>query len=90
MTVGKGVTLNNVPGHSNGVWVIQQSAGTWIALDLTCTHQGCPCSSSGTEFHCPCHGAIFSATGAHVSGPGSGPLEKLTVCGDSTGVYITT
>jgi Rieske Fe-S protein len=89
MTIGDGVTLNSVPGHINGVWVVQQSPGTFLALDLTCTHQGCPVSRQGSEFRCPCHGAIFSASGAHVSGPGNGPLQSLSVCGDSTGAYIT-
>jgi Rieske Fe-S protein len=61
-----------------------------VALDLACTHQGCPVAWAGTEFRCPCHGAVFSASGAHVSGPGYQPLASLSVCADSAGVYLTT
>jgi thiosulfate dehydrogenase [quinone] large subunit len=89
MTVGQGVTLSGVPGHPSGVWVEQSAPGTFIALDLRCTHQGCPVSWQGSDFRCPCHGAVFSATGAHVSGPGYAALASLSVCADATGVYIT-
>jgi Rieske Fe-S protein len=89
MTVGQGVVISGVPGHPAGVWVEQSPAGTFIALDLSCTHAGCPVSWQGSEFRCPCHGAVFSETGVHVSGPGYGPLASLSICADATGVYIT-
>jgi Rieske Fe-S protein len=93
MTVGSGVTVSP-PGYqdnygNDSIWVVQESAGMFIAFSLSCTHQGCVINRSGTEFRCPCHGAIFSATGAHVSGPGSHALQSYSVCADSTAVYIT-
>jgi len=78
-----------VPNHINGVWLVQEQPGMYLALDLTCTHQCCPVAWSSTEFRCPCHGAVFGATGTHVSGPGSKPLAPLTVvCTDATGVTL--
>jgi Rieske Fe-S protein len=90
LSVGQGVVLNDVPGHINGVWLIQQSAGKFFALDLTCTHQSCPVGWVTDEFVCPCHGSIFTATGAHVSGPGVNPLAMVAVvCSNADGVVLT-
>jgi Rieske Fe-S protein len=82
--------VHDVPGHINGVWLIQQSPGMFFALDLTCTHQACPVAWNNTQFVCPCHGSVFSATGAHLSGPGTGPLAVVAVdCSNADGVALT-
>ncbi len=93
MTVGKGVTVNP-PNYSdswgnNSIWVVQESAGKFIAFSLSCTHQGCVINSSGSSFKCPCHGATFSATGAATSSRAPKALQQYQVCADSTGVTIT-
>jgi Rieske Fe-S protein len=93
MSVGQGVTVSP-PGYSDNygndaIYVVQESAGNYIAYALSCTHQGCQVNKSGTSWRCPCHGATFSATGQHTGGPGSGNLQSYSVCADSTGVTIT-
>lgn len=66
-----------------------------IALDGTCTHQGCMVGLKGAQLICPCHGSIFkAATGAAVLGPNGspknsiGPLGKYTVTEKSGNIYI--
>ncbi|MEL7120465.1 MAG: Rieske 2Fe-2S domain-containing protein [Bacteroidota bacterium] len=48
-------------------------------LDLSCTHFGCTVQwlESLSEFHCPCHGAVFTESGCVVKGPTKEPLWKL-------------
>ena len=92
-TVGKGVTVTP-PSYmdswgNNSIWVIQQAAGKFLAFSLSCSHQGCVVNPEGAGFKCPCHSTTFSATGAHIQGPGSKALQCYPVCSDATGVYIT-
>jgi len=49
---------------------------TLVAVDPTCTHQGCTVSwdKSSQDFSCPCHGASFNADGQAIGGPTKKPL----------------
>ncbi len=75
----------------NGVVVARTSSGSFIAVAATCTHQGGTLnySSGSNQFVCPLHGAIFSSTGAAVSGPTSTAVQKYntTLTGNSLRVY---
>jgi cytochrome b6-f complex iron-sulfur subunit len=55
--------------------------GTVIALDSTCTHQGCTIaySQANNNFPCPCHGSVYSATGTVITGPASIAVKAHTV-----------
>jgi Rieske Fe-S protein len=93
MSVGQGVTVAP-PGYqdkwqNDAIYVVQESAGQYIAYSLSCQHQGCQVQKSGSGWSCPCHGATFSATGAHTGGHSSANLQSYMVCADSTAVYIT-
>ena len=48
-------------------------------LNASCPHLGCNViwNTSDSTFHCPCHGAVFDASGEVVSGPVSSPLKSL-------------
>jgi cytochrome b6-f complex iron-sulfur subunit len=48
-------------------------------LDAACTHLGCNVvwETAQGNFHCPCHGALFSADGKVVAGPVSAPLRPV-------------
>jgi Rieske Fe-S protein len=92
-TVGSGVTVSP-PGYqdnygNDSIYIVQESAGNYIAYSLSCTHQGCVINKSGSGWRCPCHGATFSATGAATGSPARGNLQSYTVCADSTGVTVT-
>jgi Rieske Fe-S protein len=72
------------PSSGVAAFVVQPTAGRFVAFDAACTHQGCPVRYAGSKFECPCHGAQFdSATGEVLQGPASSPLRKigLTVSG---------
>ena len=94
-TVGGSASVN-VSGYSDPVCggstiiVIQKSAGQYVALSNLCTHSCCPVSvKNGSELYCPCHGATFDFTGKVTRGPANQPLANLSVCADSTGVYVS-
>jgi cytochrome b6-f complex iron-sulfur subunit len=69
-TVGGSMTVSNIiitnTGNSN-----------FSALSNVCTHQGCPVVfvSAAGNIQCPCHGSVFSVTGAVIQGPASSPLH---------------
>jgi cytochrome b6-f complex iron-sulfur subunit len=77
---------------SAGGWVVEDNTiiintgDGFIALSSVCTHSGCRVSysHSNTNLPCPCHGSVFSTTGAVLNGPASSALKKydLTVEGD--------
>lgn len=48
-----------------------------VALDLRCTHQGCPVGVVDGGFRCPCHGGRFDLDGAPTQGPPRAPLARV-------------
>jgi Rieske Fe-S protein len=57
----------------------QPTAGTVLCFSAICTHQGCPVNATAKDFECPCHGSVFSTTGAVLNGPAVVPLNKVPV-----------
>lgn len=55
---------------------VQQDRKGFYAMSLFCTHQRCLLNaSSDGGFICPCHGAVFGATGIPTRGPAKEPLS---------------
>jgi len=50
-----------------------------VALSATCTHLGCRVRFRDGKFRCPCHGGVFSRTGAPEEGPVEKPLARFKV-----------
>ncbi len=52
-----------------------------IAVNPTCTHQGCTVAwnTSQSSFVCPCHNARFAPGGDVVRGPATAPLKTYDV-----------
>ena len=92
LTDAKYSVLNTVGGSVNvqGIIVANTSAG-YVALDNTCTHQGCGISYSSTanNFPCPCHGSVFSTTGSVVNGPATVALKSYGVSKSGSILTIT-
>ena len=62
------------------VLVSRPDAGTVVAFDARCTHQGCTVRATDGGLVCPCHGSAFDpATGAAVHGPATSPLAPVGV-----------
>ena len=81
-------TLTDAQGQR--LFVCHDTSGLY-GLSSICPHQGCEVSyqTQTHGFYCPCHGSIFSYSGANTSGPAAGqPLPKLTVCIDANGNAI--
>ncbi|MGL4375957.1 MAG: ubiquinol-cytochrome c reductase iron-sulfur subunit [Microcoleaceae cyanobacterium] len=58
-----------------------QNATNVIAVNPTCTHQGCTVDWKGSEarFVCPCHRSSFTQDGSVVRGPATAPLATYDV-----------
>jgi Rieske Fe-S protein len=79
-------TLVDVGAQAQYRAVIRTSANAFSAFSRICTHQQCLTAVQNNRFECPCHGSVFSNTGAVINGPAASPLLKLnvTVNGDGT------
>ncbi len=75
--------LGSVGGYAykDNIIIIRTGESQYIALSKLCTHQNCTVKydSSGNQLQCPCHGSLFSTSGAVTNGPASSPLKKYTV-----------
>ncbi|PZO35263.1 MAG: cytochrome B6 [Pseudanabaena frigida] len=58
-----------------------------IAVDPTCTHQGCKTNwdNNNQSYNCPCHGAKFDVYGNVINGPARNSLKTYdaTIQGNS-------
>jgi cytochrome b6-f complex iron-sulfur subunit len=84
--------LNNAGGFvvAQGI-IVANAASGYVALDSTCTHQGCTVaySSTNNNFPCPCHGSVFSAAGSVVTGPATTALKSYAVSKSGNTLTIT-
>lgn len=64
-----------------GAWLRRDSAHSFTAFSMYCTHLGCPVHwiQSAQRFMCPCHGSAFNANGSVSAGPAQLPLVRLPV-----------
>lgn len=65
----------------SAAWLRRDSARSFTAFSMYCTHAGCPVTwAGGAEmFMCPCHGGVFYRDGSVAAGPPQRPLERLPV-----------
>ncbi len=69
-----------VEGPSGTVIVAQPAAGSVVAFDARCPHQGCKVNVDNTTLACPCHGSRFElATGKVLNGPATEDLSPIAV-----------
>lgn len=72
--------------------LLSRSADVVTALDLTCTHAGCPLAfdAKSQRIRCACHGGAFAVTGEPVAGPPRMPLARLECRTEDGRLYIRT
>jgi Rieske Fe-S protein len=67
----------------NAPAVLARDADGLYAMTITCPHQGCDVTPSGTTLFCPCHGSRFDSNGAVLNGPAGSPLVHFAVTLDA-------
>jgi menaquinol-cytochrome c reductase iron-sulfur subunit len=65
----------------SAAWLRRESADTFIAFSINCTHLGCPVRwlAEANLFMCPCHGGVYYKDGAVAAGPPPSPLPRYPV-----------
>jgi thiosulfate dehydrogenase (quinone) large subunit len=79
--VGGSATFN-APKTGDPAVVVQPAAGSFVAFDAICPHEGCTVAYAAPDklFICPCHGSRFNGeTGALVKGPATRGLTPITI-----------
>ncbi len=73
------------------VIVAKTTAGTYVALQAPCPHQGTSVyfAPAQNQFVCPNHNAIFNLSGGVISGPSPSALKQYTVAQTGTTLRIT-
>ena len=63
------------------IFVFRDREKGFAVANAVCTHLGCTVGyfQSDEQFHCPCHGSVFSADGKVLHGPAPRPLEWFEV-----------
>jgi len=92
LTQAANASLNSNGGSllKSGVIVARTSAGAYVALSSTCTHQGGTIyfNNANSRFICPNHGANFSLTGSVLLGPANTALTKYNTLLTGTSLRI--
>ncbi|AMR27708.1 hypothetical protein A0257_11780 [Hymenobacter psoromatis] len=84
-------TLGYIYVDSRAIIVAKTTAGTYLAFQASCPHQGTSVyfNPSQNRFICPNHNAIFNLSGGVVSGPSPGGLRQYTVAQSGNILTIT-
>ncbi|MEO8899893.1 MAG: Rieske (2Fe-2S) protein [Polyangiaceae bacterium] len=82
-SVGSLTVIPNAPA------ILGRDEGGLYAMTITCTHEGCDVTPSGTGLVCPCHNSRFDANGAVLQGPAGSPLTHFAVSVDAMTGAIT-
>lgn len=76
--------------------ILSRTKNGLVALDGTCTHQGCAVALNKTKLVCPCHGSTFQAdSGTVLLGPNGSSkksikaLNRYKVVEKSGNIYIS-
>jgi len=76
----------------SAAWLRRESADTFIAFSVNCTHLGCPVRwlAAADLFMCPCHGGVYYKDGTVAAGPPPLPLRRYPVRVQNGEVQIRT
>jgi nitrite reductase/ring-hydroxylating ferredoxin subunit len=89
-TVGGSLKLASMAGVGYRVIVTRTDETTFVAVDATCTHEGCVVnavtSTSNGLLVCQCHGSRFAPDGALRNGPAQRPLAMLETFYDGASI----
>jgi len=84
----KSFTAKNRHGNTTTYLLTRNSDGL-LAMNATCTHNGCIVALQSEGLICPCHNALFDPkSGDVLRGPASYPLDRLPVREENGVIYI--
>jgi len=85
----KSFTAKNRHGNTT-TYLLARNSGGLLAMNATCTHNGCIVALQPEGLICPCHNALFDPkSGDVLRGPASFPLDRLPVREENGVIYIT-
>lgn len=63
------------------IYVFRHREKGFAAASAVCTHLGCTVKyfQNDRDFHCPCHGSIYSGNGTVLHGPAPRPLDWFEI-----------
>lgn len=63
------------------IFVFRHRKTGFAVVSAVCTHLGCTVNyfASDNEFHCPCHGSIYTINGKVIHGPAPQPLPWFEI-----------
>ena len=70
------------------ICVFKLTDGTYSALLMECTHNGCELQNQGNYLVCPCHGSEFSNKGVVQNPPAESNLISYTITTDNENIFI--
>lgn len=76
--------------NTEGKFYLVHTTDGLMALYWKCPHLGCtvPWDGGSGEFHCPCHGSIYSYNGERLGGPAPRPMDYMAVTVQPTGDVV--
>ncbi|MDQ2773203.1 MAG: Rieske (2Fe-2S) protein [Bacteroidota bacterium] len=96
LTAASSAPLNNpavgyIYNSTRDVIVAKTTAGTYVALQAPCPHEGTSVyfSPGQSRFICPNHNAIFDVGGTVLSGPSPRALKQYAVVQTANSLHIT-
>jgi cytochrome b6-f complex iron-sulfur subunit len=78
--------------QSGRFYLVRMEDGGFLAIWQKCTHLGCsvPYVEAENQFHCPCHGSLYSQLGEVQGGPAPRPLDLFPVTIKDGQVFVDT
>jgi Rieske Fe-S protein len=74
---GKSLVTARKGPDGKHILLVRQSATTYLAVSMSCTHQGCEVDPPRNGvMTCPCHGSQFDLSGTNLAGPAPTPLKR--------------
>ena len=72
-------------------YIVRNSDGL-LAIWQKCTHLGCavPWADNEDQFHCPCHGSLFTPEGVVTGGPAPRPMDTFPIEIRDSEVWVDT
>lgn len=83
--------VNGAPfRNTDGNFYIVHNDDGIQALYWRCVHLGCtvPFNQGAFEFHCPCHGSVFTYDGARIAGPANRRFDRMPIAVNDDGSLL--